>query len=160
MRTGGDGWAAYDRLFREHAALDRAGRMDWTSLDSGLHQATFTRQASSGDRICSHCRETDHMDQECALAPVQDKPVDQAHSPPPPAKRGRTARAKPPQRLETLENICISWNRGNCLFSPCRMQHICASCKKTEHRAKDCPTAAEDSPYKTSIRPGSRTKSS
>ncbi len=40
LRTGGEGWAAYDRLFREHAALDKSKRMDWTSLDPGLHQAT------------------------------------------------------------------------------------------------------------------------
>ncbi len=44
---------------------------------------------------------------------------------------------------------CISWNRGHCIFMPnCKMQHICASCKKAEHRTKECPTTADDAPYK------------
>ncbi len=82
LRTGGDGWAAYDRLLREHAALDGARKLDWTSLDSGLHQATFMRQAGPAGRICSHCRETDHSDAECALAPAKDKAPISGQSPP------------------------------------------------------------------------------
>ncbi len=42
LRTGGDGWAAYDRLFREHATLDKSKKMDgpaWT-------------QASIRPRLC------------------------------------------------------------------------------------------------------------
>ncbi len=81
-RTGGDSWATYDRLFREHAALDKSRRLDWTTLDLGLHQATFMRQASYGGKICSHCRETDHADHECALASVKDQGSDRRPSPP------------------------------------------------------------------------------
>ncbi len=160
LRTGGDGWATYDRLFREHAALDKSRRLDWTTLDPGLHQATFMRQASYGGKICSHCRETDHADHECALVSVKEQGSDRGPSPPP-FKKGRPFRPKTSQRPETLENICISWNRGNCIFSPnCKMQHICASCKKAEHRAKDCPATADDAPYKQPFRQAGRTRAS
>ena len=96
LRTGGDGWAAYDRLFREHAALDKARRFDWTTLDSGLHQATFIRQAGPSGATCTHCAEADHSTKACALASVQDSPGRRDDSPPP-AKRARPSQ----QRLLT-----------------------------------------------------------
>ncbi len=74
--------ATYDRLFREHAALDKSRRLDWTTLDPSLHQATFMQQARYGGNICSHCRETDHADHECALASVKDHGSDRGPSPP------------------------------------------------------------------------------
>ncbi len=117
-------------------------------------------QASYGGKICSHCRETYHADHECALASVKDQGSDRGPSPPP-LKKGRPFRPKTSQRPETLENICISWNRGNCIFTPnCKMQHICASCKKAEHRVKDCSVTADDTPYKQPFRQAGRIRAS
>ena len=48
LRTGGDGWGAYDRLFREHMALDKGKTMCWSTLQPGLHQTTFMRQRQQG----------------------------------------------------------------------------------------------------------------
>ena len=31
----------YDQLFREHAALDKSQTLNWSTLEPGLHQATF-----------------------------------------------------------------------------------------------------------------------
>ena len=42
LRTGGDGFLTYDRLFREHAALDKSQTLNWSTLDQG-----FIRQPSS-----------------------------------------------------------------------------------------------------------------
>ena len=33
-----------------------------------------------------------------------------------------------PVRHETLERICVSWNKGRCSFPSCRFRHICATC--------------------------------
>ncbi len=93
LRTGGEGWAAYDRLFREHASLDKSKWMDWTSLDPGLHQATFMRQSGQGGKVCSFCREMDHLDQECALATAQDQVPDRGYS--------SQERALPPRQVLT-----------------------------------------------------------
>ena len=151
LRTGGDGWAAYDQLFREHAALDKARRFDWTTLDSGLHQATFIRQAGPSGATCTHCAEADHSTKACALASVQDSPGRRDDSPPP-AKRARPSQqrpAVPPRpRGEVADKICISWNRGYCIFPRCKMDHICATCKKGDHRAKDCDSTPDDGYYK------------
>ncbi len=126
LHTGGEGWSAYNHLFREHAALDKFRKMDWTSLDPGLHQATFMRQAGHNGKVWMHCRKTDHQDHECALAPILDRAFDSGSSPPSPVKWGCGMRAKAMQRPETLENICISWNRGHCSFmSNCKVQHVC-----------------------------------
>ncbi len=81
LRTGGDGWTTYNRLFREYAALDKSKRLDWTTLDPGLHQATFMQQASYGGKMCSHCLETDHADHKCALASVKNQGSDCGPSP-------------------------------------------------------------------------------
>ena len=151
LRTGGDGWAAYDRLFREHAALDKARRFDWTTLDSGLHQATFIRQAGPSGATCTHCAEADHSTKACALVSVQDSPGRRDDSPPP-AKRARPSQqrpAVPPRpRGEAADKICISWNRGYCIFPRCNVDHICATCKKGDHRAKDCDSTPDDGYYK------------
>ena len=41
LRAGGDGFLTYDRLFREHAALDKSQTLNWSTLEPGLHQATM-----------------------------------------------------------------------------------------------------------------------
>ena len=151
LRTGGDGWAAYDWLFREHAALDKARHFDWTTLDSGLHQATFICQAGPSGATCTHCAEADHSTKACALASVQDSPGRRDDSPPP-AKRARPSQqrpAVPPRpRGEAADKICISRNWGYCIFPRCKMDHICATCKKGDHRAKDCDSTPDDGYYK------------
>ena len=34
-----------------------------------------------------------------------------------------------PVRPETLERICVTWNKGRCTFPACNFWHICATCK-------------------------------
>lgn len=52
-------------------------------------------------------------------------------------------------RQETLKQICVSWNKGQCSFPVCNFRNICATCKRKGHRAKDCDDTPADSSYKT-----------
>ena len=158
LRVGGDGFLTYDRLFREHAAIDKGRTLNWSTLEPGLHQATFIRQAGDNGMTCTLCKESDHPTRDCALASLKDK----RESSPPPAKRSRYSRFQRPdyrQRQETRDHICISWNRGRCIFAPnCRMSHICATRQKADHRAKDCELTPDDSAYKFSSKPRDKSK--
>jgi hypothetical protein len=99
---------------------------------------------SGGGTFCTICRECDHSATSCALAPLQQ----QLH-PRYPVRDNRNDR--PPKRLETLQRICISWNRGSCRKVGCSFRHICATCQ-LNHRAKDCPDTPATSEYKSGIR--------
>ena len=64
-RCGGRGWLAYDTMFRQQAAgnLD----VDWSKLNPTLYAVTFLAQSGSG-RNCVLCMESDHSEEDCALA--------------------------------------------------------------------------------------------
>ena len=36
------------------------------------------------------------------------------------------------------KEICKNWNRGKCHFKNCPRLHVCETCRKTGHQAKDC----------------------
>ena len=45
-------------------------------------------------------------------------------------------------------NICLSWNKGTCVFpSSCTYRHLCATCLQ-QHKARDCPRTPDNSIYK------------
>ena len=70
------------------------------------------------------CREPDHSEFYCALALLQ--------SPQPPSLSvpALPHLGKQVLRLETLECICSSWNKGCSVFpSSCRFRHVCATCR-------------------------------
>ena len=46
-KHGGDGWRAYDSVFRQNAAHDPTA--DWSHLDASLHAATFLAQRSDAE---------------------------------------------------------------------------------------------------------------
>ena len=49
---------------------------------------------------------------------------------------------------ESTSNICISWNKGACIFpGQCTYRHTCATCHRN-HRAKDCQQTPNSSVYK------------
>ena len=142
---GGAGWLEYDKWFRQQQAA-LATPQPWNELNASLHAATVMSLRAGDKKPCRLCREPDHTDSQCALASLQF-PQPQQHQPSssssPPASR-RVARP------ETLERICSSWNKGRCAFpGTCRFRHVCASCKRKGHRARDCDETPADSPYKT-----------
>ena len=60
-RCGGKGWLLYDQMFRQQAAVRVT---DWSKLNSSLYATTFLQQQNGRGR-------TDHMSNDCSLAPLQ-----------------------------------------------------------------------------------------
>ena len=136
-RHGGLGWLDYDRAFRQQAAADIS--MRWNTLAPGLQASTILGQRTGQGMFCTLCREVDHSRAQCALACLQ--PVNMG---PPADPRLSSTRRRP----ETALNICISWNRGACIFpGQCSYRHVCATCQ-LPHKAKDCPQTPDGSAYK------------
>ena len=148
QRHGGGGWLDYDRVFRQQVAIDSA--LQWNTLHAGLQASTILGQRSSSGIFCTLCRESDHTPDQCALSylyphPTQNTPLalggvnDQQRS-----KRQPNQRRRP----ESLLNICVSWNKGQCIYpGTCNYRHVCATCHLL-HKAKDCPDTPEGSEYK------------
>ena len=142
---GGAGWLEYDKWFRQQQAA-RSTPQPCNELNASLHAATVMSLRAGDKKPCKLCREPDHTDSQCALASLQF-PQPQPHQPlssvsPPAGKRVA--------RPETLECICSLWNKGRCAFpGSCRFRHVCASCRRKGHRARDCDETPADSLYKT-----------
>ena len=116
----------------------------WNELNASLHAATVMSLRSGEKKLCKLCREPDHA---CALSSLQFPQPQQQLSPTSPSALPAASRRV--SRPETLKCICTSWNRGRCAFpGSCRLHHICASCKRKGHRARECDDTAADSPYK------------
>ena len=145
QRHGGPGWLEYDRVFREQAAMDSS--IPWQEINASLHAATVLSYRAGPSQFCRLCRESDHTAEHCALAYLQPPPSTPYHNP------GTPMSAPTPRRVvrpETLERICSSWNMGRCVFpDSCRFKHICATCKRRGHKARECEETPADSPYKT-----------
>ena len=132
-------------MFCQQAALDES--VQWNELNASLFASTILSACVGPSVFCSLCQEADHHAGNCALAFFQAPPsqclTQQGHV---------AAVAQQPQysasllpapkwtvRLETLERICVSWNKGRCVFpGACQFRHVCASCRKCGHRAQDC----------------------
>lgn len=144
-RHGGLGWLDYDRAFRQQAAADPYLR--WNTLMPGLQASTILGQRTGQGSFCNLCRGADHAQGQCALSFLNPAtPIAQTAN--------RTLRAGIMRnRPETAQNICISWNRGSCVFpGQCAYRHICATCQQA-HKAKDCIRTPETSPYRRPQRP-------
>ena len=151
QRHNGPGWSEYDRIFRQHAALDPSVR--WNEINASLHTSTVLTYRSSPSQCCGLCHEPDHNATQCALLAIQPQPLHGMSTRPQSHVRlggqsGGPMRRAP--RPETLERICVSWNRGRCSYPTCTFRHICATCKKKGHRAKDCEETPPESSYKLS----------
>ena len=122
----------------------------WQELNASLHASTVLSYRAGPSHFCSHCHEPDHTAEQCALSYLQ--PPTPPLQPPqwPPASNQTSQPARRVMRPETLERICSSWNMGRCIFlDSCKFKHICATCKRRGHKAKECDETPADSPYKT-----------
>ena len=141
-KHGGDGWCAYDQLFRQHAAAKPD--LPWATLDGSIHAATILASRTGTGTHCRLCAESDHLAQECALAPILN------HSQPIRfAQHNQMSYRRPlPAPVNVTRPICNSWNRGKCAYAPvCSYRHICASCQE-QHQAKDCAHTPLDSIFR------------
>ena len=141
QRHGGSGFLDYDRVFRQQVAIDPS--LKWNILDPGIQAATLVGRTSTPVSFCLLCREPDHKADNCALAYLQP-PGLQSPALAQPVVGARTAVRR---RLESVANICVTWNRGRCRFNPCKFRHVCATCQQP-HMAKDCVATSSDSEYK------------
>lgn len=152
QRHGGNGWLEYDRVFRQQAALDNT--MRWNTLDPGIQAGTLMGQTPTQRMFCSLCREPDHTMDSCALAYLQapsDPLAPVTHVPTSNLAPSRS-RLPPRRRPESLLGICVSWNKGKCIFpNTCTYKHICATCHR-EHMARTCAATPSNSEYKLDSR--------
>ena len=149
QRHNGPGWREYDKIFRQHAALNPS--VQWNEVNASLHAATILTFRSGPSQSCSICHEPDHGASACAMMVLEPQHPQQLPCPQPLFRSGAPLSAwgtRKPVRPETLERICVSWNRGKCTFSDCQFRHICATCKRRGHKAKECEETAASSPYK------------
>ena len=152
QRHGGTGWLEYDKVFRQQAALD--GSLPWNELSPSLFASTILSARAGPGSFSTLCQEADHLAPQCALAFFQapllcSRPARQDHRvqalitqplplPSPASQLGSRRVIRP----ETIERICVSWNRGRCVFpGSCQFRHVCATCRKRGHRAP--PTRPE-----------------
>ena len=143
LRHGGTGWQEYDRIFRQQLAIDHT--LPWNALQPCLQASTILGQRSSRGTFCSLCRGVDHGNDQCALRAMQPPPTTAITAP---SMVTHYSHRFPCQ--ETRARICISWNRGACVYpGTCAFQHICATCQRP-HRARECPENPAGSLYKRS----------
>ena len=144
-KNGGEGWRAYDQIFRQNAAMDPTA--DWARVDASLYAATFLVQRTTAGLFCKICCDTDHEASDCALLPYSAAASQDSST-----QVKSDLKASPKERPSRFGSfsipICISWNRGSCLKAPnCRYRHVCASCPGN-HPAIECPRTPPDSLFK------------
>ena len=144
QRHGGRGWLDYDYIFRQQAAIDPS--LHWNTLHPGIQAATMVGGLPSTGTFCTLCRGSDHPTSNCALAYLHG-----ATSKGPGTFQGATSFSRPRdqfRRPESILGICVSWNKGKCVYpGVCTYRHICATCHQS-HMARDCDKTAENSEYK------------
>ena len=70
MRTGGNGWLKYDRLFRQRAAIEPT--IPWIEIHPCLQATTILSQRHLGPAtFCILCQECDHVAAQCAMGQFQ-----------------------------------------------------------------------------------------
>lgn len=135
------------RVFCRQLAINPS--LAWNTLEPSLQAATILGQCTGNGTLCTHCQESDHTSNQCALAPLQ-----QQIQPSTTTTTGLsqiTAYHHPAKRPETLLRICVAWNKGNCNHMDCRFLHTCATCQ-SNHKAHDCPNTPIGSEYKLMAR--------
>ena len=137
--------------FCQLAALNPATQ--WNTLDPSLVASTFLGSRAEGTmtQFCQLCREVDHNWEDCALRGVRETPRRPPTQPPPPQELqvGRRSQLSSRIRPETLDRICVSWNKGRCVYpGTCTFRHRCATCRQPGHVARDCADTPEDSEYR------------
>ena len=124
LEYSGDGWAVYDRRFRQIAAT-RAGII-WARRDGDLWNMVF---ASNHRRTyCQHCFSSTHSSEQCSVA---------LNTP----SRERTPLTPRPRK----PRICREWNYSQCSYPNCQFIHACLTCYgdqlsgDSNHKFIHCP---------------------
>ena len=143
QRHGGLGWIDFDWAVQQLKAIDPS--KPWNFLDSGLHSTMILGHSSGNIVHCVHCFESDHSSAQCALAFFESLPAAVQTS-----QGGVTSVAAcnssrtPYRRPEPMPHICVSWNKGTCIFpGSSSYRHV----YRGLHLARDCPATPETSEF-------------
>jgi hypothetical protein len=82
QRHSGPGWSEYDRIFRQHAALNAPTQ--WNEINSSLHASTVLTYRTGPGQSCGLCHEPDHTTAQCAMVALQPLLPSSAAPPPRP----------------------------------------------------------------------------
>ena len=133
-RCGGRGWLSYDTVFRQQM-VGEWREEEWGRLNPYLFSSTFLALGTGNRSSCSLCLESDHKEEDCALAKGKG-----ALPPKQPASR------EPYYRESTIRQskgklpcsmACFAWNQGECTFQFCKFRHTCVRCGG-DHRIIHC----------------------
>ena len=103
-------------MFRQQAAVSQS--TDWSKLNSTLYAVTFLAQQGGKVRSCVYCLESDHVEEDCSLAPKQQSlggKRENVYNTP----ANRDQAAAPPSRQR---QVCFAWNEGRCQYPYCRFR--------------------------------------
>ena len=143
QKYGGSGWLTYDQVFRRNRMGPSAR---WDELDPSLHIAYISSQADKPVAPCANCNEADHPSRDCALASLVPSTKRPALAP----SSGEASRqqvTKRSSRPYPQRRLCLSWNRGKCMYEgACDYAHTCATCSGP-HPACDCPAIPAESGF-------------
>ena len=128
LEYSGDGWAVYDRRFRQIAAT-RPG-VPWAQRDGDLWYMVFS--TTQRKPYCQHCFGSTHSSDQCCGAPETSSKW----------RPGYTQLRKP--------KICHEWNYTQCSFPGFQYIHACIAClaclachsnplKDSNHKLIHCP---------------------
>ncbi len=131
-RCGGRGWLAYDSMFRQQVAGNTEA--DWSKLNSSLYAVSFLAHAGGG-KTCSLSMESDHGDDDCALA--TPKAGGSGGKYPKPVTRQEGVELGARFAKGKTKMVCFAWNQGKCNFPYCRYRHVCVKCSG-DHRITQC----------------------
>ena len=144
----GLGWLDYDRVFRQQVAVTPS--LAWNRLHSDIQGTTILGRSSGRSMYCVHCFESDHASSQCALNYFEQPASSSLPTRPPSAFTSfqDKGRFRAWRRPESLLRICVSWNKGKCVYpGSCSFRHVCAICHR-KHMARDCPDLPEESEYR------------
>ena len=130
-KYGGNGWLTYDMVFRHN----HERKSDpWNYIDPSLHTAYIGGQGLPPLTPCRYCNEVDHRSEDCAIAPTLTPTKTPTFREPDRSQSFRSTKCPPSssQGASGLpqKRICISWNKGRCLFPGA------CSYQQSAHRAK------------------------
>ena len=124
LEFAGEGWAVYDRRYRQTAAAHPGTA--WSQRDGDLWHMIFG--SLQRRPYCQHCFGSTHSSEQCSTGSET-------------ASKGKTGYTQRPRKPK----ICYGWNYTQCSFPGCQYIHACATCYgdpgsgDSNHKYIHCP---------------------
>ena len=141
-QCGGKGWLSYDSYFRQQMVGEWRGD-EWGRLNPYLFSSTFLALVAAHRPNCSLCPESDHQEDECALAKGKMAAVAAAKLPPQfPRDPSRDSGSRAGKGKAPRSTVCFQWNQGRArlhwfVYPYYKFRHVCVQCGG-DHRIIHC----------------------